>query len=144
MKGQKRASILGLGDAICRHMQSCCAASASQVKALKESTPCAYCRLPNLKITPASYSAGKATTQIMTAYLATDPGWTLGVAPQVPWPRCVQHLLTPRDILEAVSQAAGAIRSADASECLLINRTAQGYEGIVTFEIFSGTVHASA
>ncbi|CAL8471108.1 g10650 [Coccomyxa elongata] len=65
--------------------------------------------LPNLKITPASYSAGKATTQIMTQYLATAPGWTLGVAAQVPWPRCVQHLLTPADMLVAVSKADGSI-----------------------------------
>ncbi|BDA45294.1 probable focal adhesion kinase 1 at C-terminar half [Coccomyxa sp. Obi] len=65
--------------------------------------------LPDLKITPASYTAGKATTQIVTEYLATAPGWTLGVSTQVPWPRCVQHLLTPQDMLDAVSKAAGAI-----------------------------------
>ncbi len=71
---------------------------------------CGACRLPDLKIVPGAFSSNKATTQIFTAYLATAPGWNLGVGIQLPWTRCVQHVLTPDNMLEAVSKASGAIR----------------------------------
>ena len=70
---------------------------------------CAPCRVPNLKIIPASYSESKGTTAVFSRYLATDPGWTLGSAAQLPWPRCVQHVRTPDGIDSAVARAPGAI-----------------------------------
>ena len=70
---------------------------------------CCLCRLPNVKIIPASYSESKGTTYLFTRYLSLDPSWTLGVGVQVPWPRCVQHVRTPDGILSAIANSPGAI-----------------------------------
>ena len=67
------------------------------------------CRLPNLRIIPASYSESKGTTLILSRYVALEPSWTLGYGVQLAWPRCVQHVRTPDGMTSAIARAPGAI-----------------------------------
>ena len=67
------------------------------------------CRLPSADINPVARVDASGSTELLTNYLATDSGWSLGVGKTVTWPKCVKQVQGTDGILAYLASQPFAI-----------------------------------
>jgi ABC-type phosphate transport system substrate-binding protein len=52
---------------------------------------------------------GSGSTQLLTQYLALDPGWQLGIGNTVVWPKCAQQVQGSDGVISYLAATPNAI-----------------------------------
>ena len=68
-----------------------------------------FCRLPSADIYPVVRVDSSGSTELLTNYLATDMGWSLGVGKSIAWPKCAKQVQGTDGILAYLGSQSNAI-----------------------------------
>lgn len=73
------------------------------------------CRLPSADIFPVGRVEPSGSTALLTKFLGTDAGWTLGQGFSVNWPKCVQRVQGTTGVINYIQTHQNAIGCAQLS-----------------------------
>lgn len=68
-----------------------------------------FSRLPSADIYPVVRVDSSGSTELLTNYLATDMGWSLGVGKSIAWPKCAKQVQGTDGILAYLGSQSNAI-----------------------------------